>query len=51
MDRKGTIYVTDHSIRLPKIGEIEAKIHRTAPEGWKLKSATVSMESDEKYYI
>lgn len=46
----GNITLTEKSIRLPKIGEIRAKIHRNAPDGYALKSVTVSMEPDGGYY-
>lgn len=45
------VRVMEGHIRLPKAGEVRAKIHRTAPWGWKLKSATVSLDSDGKYYV
>ncbi|MBR4456892.1 MAG: transposase [Solobacterium sp.] len=47
----GNIMVFDHSIRLPKLGEIKIKKHRTAPENWKLKSVTVTQEPSGKYYV
>ena len=31
----GNIIVSDRSIRLPKLGEVKIKKHRTAPEDWK----------------
>ena len=47
----GNIRITDKTIRLPKLGELRIKKHRTAPEGWKLKQATVSQEASGKYYV
>ena len=47
----GNIMVFDRSIRLPKLGEIKIKKHRTAPENWKLKSVTVTQEPSGKYYV
>ena len=44
------IFVAGNSIQLPKLGKIRAEIHRAAPMGYKLKSATVSMERDGTYY-
>ena len=44
------ICVYDDTIKLPKAGRVKAKIHRRVPEGWKLKSATVSQDPDGKYY-
>ena len=47
----GTVAVSDGAIRLPKIGWVKAVIHRQPEDGWLLKSATVSQESDGKYYV
>ena len=44
------IKVLDNGIKLPKAGVIKAKISRMAPDGWKLKSVTVSMEADGTFY-
>ncbi len=49
-NQKGTVAITDKSIRLPKVGMVKAVIHREPGENWKVKSATVSQESDGKYY-
>lgn len=50
-NQNGTIYITEYGIRLPKIGIVKAKIHRDPDLNWKLKSATVSQDSDGKYYV
>ena len=50
-NQHGTVTITDNSIRLPKIGHVKAVIHRKPDDDWTIKSATVSQESDEKYYI
>ena len=50
-NNKGTIKVNNKCIKLPKVGEVKAKIHREPKEDWKLKSATISQEKDGKYYI
>lgn len=51
-NQRGTISILDNKyIRLPKIGKVKAVIHRFPDNSWVLKSATVSQESDEKYYI
>lgn len=47
---KPTIRVTDTGIHLPVIGDVKAVIHRSAKEGWILKSATVSQDSAGNYY-
>lgn len=51
-NQKGTIAVIDDKyIKIPKIGKVKAVIHRKANADWKLKSATISRESDGSYYI
>ena len=46
----GTVYVGDNFIRLPKVGNVKAIIHRMPKSDWKLKSATISQQSDGTYY-
>lgn len=55
--RSYTIPVTNHNVmvfdmavKLPKLGYVKTEIHRAAPSDWKLKSATVSQDSDGRYY-
>ena len=48
-NQKGTITIFDNAIRLPKVGKVKAVIHRRCEE-WKVKSATISQDSDGKYY-
>lgn len=51
-NQNGTVAIIDNRyIRLPKIGKIKAVIHRVPGTNWKLKSATVSCDSDGKYYV
>lgn len=51
-NQKGTVAIIDNRyIKLPKIGKVKAIIHRGPGENWVIKSATVSQESDGKYYI
>ena len=51
-NQKGTVAIVDNRyIKLPKIGKVKAVIHRIPDNGWIIKSATVSQESDGKYYI
>ena len=51
-NQNGTVAIIDNRyIRLPKIGKIKAVIHRVPGTDWKLKSATVSCDSDGKYYV
>lgn len=51
-NQKGTVAIVDNSyIKLPKVGKVKAVIHRVPDASWIIKSATVSKESDDKYYI
>ena len=51
-NQKGTITLMDSRyIKLPKAGKVKAKIHRQPEMDWQLKSATVSQNSDGKYYV
>ena len=51
-NQKGTITRMDSRyIKLPKVGKVKAKIHRQPEMDWQLKSATVSQNSDGKYYV
>ena len=50
-NQSGTVAIIEAKyIRLPKIGKVRAEIHRQPEYGWKLKSATISQDSDGKYY-
>ncbi|MGN0466461.1 MAG: RNA-guided endonuclease TnpB family protein [Lachnospiraceae bacterium] len=49
-NQNGTVAVFHHAIKLPKIGKVKAVIHRQPPVGWIVKSATISQESDGKFY-
>ena len=51
-NQKGTVAIIDNRyIRLPKVGKVKAVIHRIPDDNWNIKSATVSQESDGKYYV
>ena len=51
-NQKGTVAIIDDKyVKLPKIGFIKAVIHRKPDSHWIIKSATVSQESDGKYYV
>ena len=50
-NQNGTVYAAGGHIRLPKAGLVKAVIHREAPEGYKLKSATVSRNAAGEYYV
>ena len=49
-NQNGTVAIVDKGIKLPKIGKVKAEIHRVPDAAWKLKSVTISQESDGKYY-
>ena len=51
INQNGTVSIFDNSIKLPKVGIVKAKIHRKPLSDWKLKSVTVSMDSDGKFYV
>lgn len=48
-NQNGTVSVNDKSIRLPRIGDVKAVIHRKFSD-YRIKTATVSQDSDDKYY-
>ena len=51
-NQNGTVAIIDSRyIRLPKIGKVRAVIHRVPGTDWKLKSATVSCSSDDRYWV
>lgn len=51
-NQKGTVAIIENKyIKLPKIGKVKTVIHRIPNSDWIIKSATVSQESDGKYYI
>ena len=49
-NQKGTVAIIGNAIKLPKIGKIKAVIRRLPNANWAIKSATISKESDGKYY-
>ena len=51
INQNGTVALSDNSVKLPKVGIVKAKIHRKPLPDWKLKSATVSMDSNGKFYV
>lgn len=51
-NQNGTVAIIDSRyIRLPKTGKVRAVIHRVPGTDWKLRSATVSCSSDDRYYV
>ena len=49
-NQKGTVSILGNMIKLPKIGKVKAEIHRQPEENWIIKSATISLGSDGRYY-
>lgn len=50
-NQKGSVAIVDKGIKLPKIGVVKAKLHRLPSSQWKVKGATVSLDSDNKFYV
>lgn len=50
-NQNGTVVLLDNAIKLPKIGKVKAVIHKKPNNDWKLKSATISQDSDGKFYV
>ena len=46
----GNINIADGFLKLPKIGRVKVKMHRVIPEGYILKSVTISRTPCGKYY-
>ena len=46
----GNIILGDGKLKLPKLGKVRLRQHREIPEGYRLKSVTVSREPSGKYY-
>ena len=42
--------INNKYIKLPKIGKVKAVIHRIPNDNWTVKSATISLASDGRYY-
>ena len=50
-NQHGTVSIIENRyIKLPKIGRVKAVIHRVPDDNWHIKSATISMDCDGKYY-
>ena len=47
----GNIRLSDKKIRLPKLGEVKIRQHRSIPEGWTLRSVTVKQSAGGKYFV
>ena len=46
----GNIFLSKNRLKLPKLGEMKIKVHRDIPEGYVLKSVTISREPTGKYF-
>ena len=46
----GNISLIDGKLKLPKLKQVKITVHREIPEGYVLKSVTVSREASGKYY-
>ena len=46
----GNIVIRDGAVKLPKIGLVKIKLHRTIPDSYKLKSVTVKCDFKGRYY-
>ena len=49
-NQNGTVRIENGKLRLPKVGFVRIKLHREIPEGYEIKSVTVSQEPSGKYY-
>lgn len=50
-NQNGTVVIVDNEyIKLPKVGKVKAVIHRKPDADWTVKSATISQDSDGKFY-
>ena len=45
------IEIGEDYIKLPKVKKVKAKIHRLPNKDWRIKQATISKQSDNKYYV
>ncbi len=50
-NQHGTVALTGNSIKLPKIGLVKVVLHRKPDSNWFIKSATISQDSDGKFYV
>lgn len=50
-NQNGTIAPTRNGIKLPKIGKVKAVIHRQPNADWKIQSAMILQDRDEKFYV
>ena len=48
--KRPTIRIEDKTLILPKVGKVKTVLHRLPAKDWLIKSVTVSMDSDGKFY-
>lgn len=46
----GNIHLNDRFLKLPKMTPVKIKLHRLIPDGWKMKSVTISRKPSGKYF-
>ena len=46
-----SIRIEDNSIKLPKLGLVKIKLHRSIPQNYKIKSATISQAPNGAFYV
>ena len=51
MKNSNNIALGSKYVKLPKLGYVKAKIHKMPDPNWLIKSATVSRDSDGKFYV
>lgn len=49
--RQGIYFVNDNKIFLPKVGAVEAVIHRQIPEEANIQKATITIDNVNSYYV
>ena len=50
-NQKGSVRIENGRIKLPKIGFVKLKQHRSIPAEWTIKTVTVSKNPAEKYFV
>lgn len=50
-NQRGSVRIEGSKIRLPKIGFVKLKQHRSIPKDWIIKTVTVSKNSAGKYFV
>jgi putative transposase len=52
-NQNGTVRIAEEGkqVRIPKLGDIRVKLHRQIPQGYEIKSATISRNTTGKYHI